>query len=126
MFGGSRFGWNNGTIKCINDSHLLCTTPEPIGLVPEIFRDKSYLESLSHQEKWLHLYREDKIGVSIIDSIPHCHIENAFKRGNNQEMILRFYIEDKVGVSIINSISHCHTENVFKRGKIMKCGFVFI
>ena len=79
MVGGYRFGWNNVTIKCINDSHLLCTTPEPIGLVPEIFRDKSYLESLSHQERWLHLYKEDKIGVSIIDSIPHCHIENASK-----------------------------------------------
>ena len=47
-----------------------------------------------------------KIGVPIIDSIPHCHIENALKRGKNQEMWLRCYIEDKVGVCIIDSIIH--------------------
>ena len=35
-----------------------------------------------------------KIGVPIIDSIPHCHTENALKRGKNQEMWLRCYIED--------------------------------
>ena len=27
------------------------------------------------------LYIEDNIGVSIIDSIPHCHTENALKKG---------------------------------------------
>ena len=58
-----------------------------------------------------------KIGVSIIDSIPHCHSENALKRGKNQEMWLRFYIEDKTGVSIIDSISRCLTENATKTGK---------
>ena len=26
-------------------------------------------------------YIEEKIGVSIIDSIPHCHTENALKKG---------------------------------------------
>ena len=51
-----------------------------------------------------------KNGVSIIDSIPHCHSEYAFKRGKNQEMSLRYYIEDKVGVCIIDSIPHCHTK----------------
>ena len=35
-----------------------------------------------------------KIGVPIIDSIPHCHTENALKRDKNQEMWLRCYIED--------------------------------
>ena len=54
----------------------------------------------------------DKVGVSIIDSISHCHTENALKRVKNQEMWHRFFIEDKVGVSIIDSIPHCHTENV--------------
>ena len=34
-----------------------------------------------------------KIGVPIIDSIPHCHTENALKRDKNQEMWLRCYIE---------------------------------
>ena len=33
-----------------------------------------------------------KNGVSIIDSIPHCHTENALKKGQKQEMWLRFYI----------------------------------
>ena len=51
-----------------------------------------------------------KIGVPIIDSIPHCHSEYALKRGKNQEMWLRYHIEDKVGVCIINSIPHCHTK----------------
>ena len=62
---------------------------------------------------WLRNYKEDKNGTSIIDSIPHCHTENAFKRCKNLQMWLRFYIEDKVGVSIIDSIPHCHTEIVF-------------
>ena len=43
-----------------------------------------------------------KIGVYIIDSIPHCHSEYALKRGKNQEMWLRFYIEDKTVISIIS------------------------
>ena len=70
-------------------------------------------------------YIEEKNGVSIIDSIPHCHIENALKKGQKQEMWFRFYIVEN-GVSIIDSIPHCHTENAFKRGKIKKCGFVTI
>ena len=40
-----------------------------------------------------------KIGVSIIDSIPHCHSEYALKIGKNQKMWLRCYIEDKVGLT---------------------------
>ena len=50
-----------------------------------------------------------KNGVSIIDSIPHCHNENASKKGKNQDNImwLHFYIEHKIGVSIIDSIPHC-------------------
>ena len=51
-----------------------------------------------------------KIGVSIIDSSPHCHSEYALKRGKNQEMWLRYYIEEKVGVCIIDGILHCHTK----------------
>ena len=47
-----------------------------------------------------------KIGVSIIDSIPHCHSEYALKIGKNRKMWLRGYIEDKVGVYIIDSIPH--------------------
>ena len=66
---------------------------------------------------WLRFFIEDQVGVAIIDIIPHCHTENAFKRDKNQEMWLRFYIEDKGGVSIIDIIPHCHSENVLKRGK---------
>ena len=36
------------------------------------------------------LFRSRKIGVCIIDSIPHCPTENAMKRDKNQEMWLRF------------------------------------
>ena len=32
-----------------------------------------------NQDVWLHFYIEDKIGVSIIDSIPHCHTEMLSK-----------------------------------------------
>ena len=40
-------------------------------------------------------YMEEKIGVSIIDNIPHCHTENALKKGQKQEMWLRFYIVEE-------------------------------
>ena len=56
-----------------------------------------------------------KIGVSIIDSIPHCHSEYALKIGKNQKMWLRCYIEDKVGVYIIDSIPHCHILKIFQK-----------
>ena len=61
---------------------------------------------------------EKKNGVSIIDStcIPHCHTENALKKGQKQEMWLRFYMVEN-GVSIIDSIPHCHTENALKKGQ---------
>ena len=36
-----------------------------------------------------------KNGVSIIDSIPHGHTENALKTGKNQLIMHRFYIEEK-------------------------------
>ena len=56
-----------------------------------------------------------KIGVSIIDSIPHCHSEYALKIGKNKKMWLRCYIEDKVGVYIIDSIPHCHNNKIFQK-----------
>ena len=31
------------------------------------------------------VYRRKKLGVSIIDSIPHCHTENALKRGKSKK-----------------------------------------
>ena len=73
---------------------------------------------------WHRYYIEDKNGVSIIDSIPHCHTENVLKTGKNQEIWLRYYKEGRNGVSIIDSIPHCHTEIVFKIDKIKKCGFI--
>ena len=39
--------------------------------------------------------KKKKIGVSIIDSIPPCHIENALKKGQKQEMWLCFYKVEK-------------------------------
>ena len=33
-----------------------------------------------NKEMWLRFYIEDKIGVSILDSFPHCQIENALKK----------------------------------------------
>ena len=32
------------------------------------------------------LYRRKKNGISIIDSIPHCHTEKALKKGQKKEM----------------------------------------
>ena len=66
-----------------------------------------------------------KIGVPIIDSIPHCHTENALKRDKKSRNMasllyggrLRYYMEDKVGVCIIDSIPHCHTKIFQKRQK---------
>ena len=66
-----------------------------------------------------------KIGVPIIDSIPHCHTENALKKRQKSRNVasllyrgqLPYYIEDKVEECIIDSIPHCHTENALKRGK---------
>ena len=71
------------------------------------------LKMLSKMEKKRYLtsfVHNTKIGVSIIDSIPHCHSKYALKKGKNQEMWLRYYIEDKVGVCIIDSIPHVHTK----------------
>ena len=64
----------------------------------------------------------DKVGVSIIDSIPHCHSENVLKRVQNQEIWLRFFTEEKVGVSIITVI----LKMLSKVAKIKKYGFVLI
>ena len=82
----------------------------------------------------LRYYIEHKVGECIIDSIPHSHTENAWKRGKNQENVasllyrgrLIYYIEDRVGVCIIDSIPHCHTKNLSKEAKFKKCGFVSI
>ena len=84
------------------------------------------MERDKNQKMWLRFYIEDKIGVCIIDSIPHCLTENVLKIGKNQEMWLRYYLEDKNGVSIIDSIPHCHTENALKDERTKKCGFVSI
>ena len=73
-----------------------------------------------------------KIGVPIIDSIPHCHTENALeKRQKTRSVVsllyggrLRYYIEDKVGVCIIDSIPHCHTKILQKRRKSRNVGSV--
>ena len=72
---------------------------------------------------WLHFYIEDNIGVSIIDSIPHCHTENALKKEQKQEMWLRFYILEKMEY-LSSIVFHSHTQNAFIRGKMKKCGFV--
>ena len=78
----------------------------------------SYSKCLEKRQKSRNVasfYIEDQIRVSIIDSIPHCHTENALERGKNQEMLISFCVGDKVGVSIIDSFPHCHTENALKR-----------
>ena len=75
---------------------------------------------------WLRFYIEDKTGVCIIDSIPHCLTENILKIGKNQEMWLCYYIEDKNGVSIIGSIPHWLLKMLLKDERTKKCGFVSI
>ena len=88
-----------------------------------LLKMRSKMAKIKICDSFLH---KTKIGVSIIDSIPHCHSEYALKIGKNQKMWLRCYIEDKVGVYIIDSIPHCHTKNLSKEAKIKKCGFVSI
>ena len=46
---------------------------------------KMPLKKGKNQEMWLRFYIEDKVGVSIIDSIPHCHTENAFTWGKTKK-----------------------------------------
>ena len=72
----------------------------------------------------LRYYIEDKVGVCIIDSIPHCHTENALKRDKNQEMWLRCYIEGgfvtilKKKLEYVSSIVfHTAILKSFKRGE---------
>ena len=52
----------------------------------------------------------EKSGVYFIGSIPHCHTENALKKGQDQEMWRRFNIDDKIGVSINDIIPHINIE----------------
>ena len=67
---------------------------------------------------WHHFYIENNIGVSIIDSIPYCHTENALKTGKKIINYASFlYRRKKIEVSIIDSIPHCHTENALKKGQ---------
>ena len=61
-----------------------------------------------------------KIGVSIIDSIPHCHSEYDLKRGKNQEMRLRYYIDDKVGVYVSSIVFHTAILKCFEK----ECGIL--
>ena len=70
-----------------------------------------------NQDMRLHFYIVDKIGVSIIDSIPHCHTEMLLKGTKIKKCGFLSNIEYKIGVPIIDSIPHCQTENDLKRGK---------
>ena len=58
---------------------------------------------------------ECKIGVSIIDSIPHCHTEMPSKGA--KRIMASFLYNGKNGIFIIDSIPHCHIENALKIGK---------
>ena len=62
----------------------------------------------------LRYYIEDKVGVCIIDSIPHCHTKNLSKEAKIKKCgFVSIYREDKIGESIIDSIPHCPIENAF-------------
>ena len=83
-----------------------------------LFRNENALKrGKKNQEMWHHFYIEDNIGVSIIDSIPHCHTENALKTGKLVNYASFLYRRKKIVVSIIDSIPHCHTENALKKGQ---------
>ena len=59
----------------------------------------------------------DKTGVSIIDIIPLCHAENAFKMGKNKEMWL---YGGKSGTFIIDIVFHTILLKWFKRAQIQE------
>ena len=40
---------------------------------------------------WLHYYIENKIGISIIDSIQYCRTENALEKDKNKKMWFSFF-----------------------------------
>ena len=62
----------------------------------------------------------------MIDSIPHCHAENALERDKNQEMFIRFCAGDKVGILSSNVFQTVILKMLLKEAKIKKCGFVSI
>ena len=59
-------------------------------------------------------YIEDRVGVCIIDSIPHCHTKNLSKEAKIKKCgFVSIKREDKIGDFIIDSIPHCPTEKPF-------------
>ena len=55
-----------------------------------VFHTENALERGKNQEILIRFCVGGKVGVSIIDSIPHCHTENVLKRVKNREMWLHF------------------------------------
>ena len=50
------------------------------------------------------VYKDDKAGVSIIDSMPLCQTGQKLKTRENKEIRLRFCIEDTIGMEYLSSI----------------------
>ena len=70
--------------KSRNVASFLYSGKNEVSMIDSIphFHTGNALKRGKHQEMWLRYNTEDKVGVSIIESIPHCHdTVNAFKRG---------------------------------------------
>ena len=65
---------------------------------------------------WLRFYKEDKVAVSIIDSIPHCHTENALKR-RKQRNVDSFLCRGQTLEYLSSKIFHTVIPKCFERSK---------
>ena len=73
-------------VECIaNSIHII----NPCSFSMLVNPCQSITQGLLNQEIWHCFYIEDKVGISIIVIIPHCHTENALKRSKHNEMWLR-------------------------------------
>ena len=88
-------------------------------------REKKIRKRLN-QEIWLRFYIEYKVGVSIIDSIPHCNTENNLKRRKHQEMWLHYYTENKLEYLSSIVFNTVVPKMLWKETRTKKCGFVSI
>ena len=70
-----------------------------------------------NQEMWLRYCIEDKVGVCIIDSIPHCHTRMLWKEAKNQEC--DFVTIKRTKVEYVSSIVF-HTAILKMRSKEAK------
>ena len=79
------------------------------------------LKKGKNQELWLRYYIQYKVGVCIIDSIPHCHTRMLRKEANNQECV--FVTMKRTKIEYVSSIVF-HTA-IPSYGRLYLCDHFF-